>query len=107
MKPSRRFPSYTIRNPHSYCFRMIVPKDLRKFVGKTELRYTLNTGSIGLAKSKARLLYSALFYECRAPSQFSLTCNLNCCFLYRQENGFAKGEDYSEQEFSRSPTIFD
>ena len=56
MKPSRRSPSYTIRNPHSYCFRMIVPKDLRKFVGKTELRYTLNTGSIGLAKSKARLL---------------------------------------------------
>jgi integrase len=35
---------------------MIVPKDLRKFVGKTELRYTLNTGYIGLAKSKARLL---------------------------------------------------
>jgi len=56
MKASRRFPSYTIRNPHSYCFRMIVPKDLRKFVGKTELRYTLDTGSIGLAKSKARLL---------------------------------------------------
>ena len=56
MKPSRRSPSYTIRNPHSYCFRMIVPKDLRKFVGKTELRYTLDTGSIGLAKSKARLL---------------------------------------------------
>jgi hypothetical protein len=35
---------------------MIVPKDLRKFVRKTELRYTLKTGSIGLAKSKARLL---------------------------------------------------
>jgi hypothetical protein len=35
---------------------MIVPKDLRKFVGKTELRYTLNTGYIGLAKSKARLM---------------------------------------------------
>jgi integrase len=35
---------------------MIVPADLRKFVGKTELRYTLNTGYVGLAKSKARLL---------------------------------------------------
>jgi hypothetical protein len=35
---------------------MIVPEDLRKFVGKTELRYTLSTGQIGLAKSRARLL---------------------------------------------------
>ncbi|MEJ2731597.1 MAG: hypothetical protein P8185_24320, partial [Deltaproteobacteria bacterium] len=40
----------------SYCFRLIVPADLRKFVGKSELRYTLNTGSVSLAKSKARLL---------------------------------------------------
>lgn len=56
MRPSRKSQSYTIRNPYSYCFRMIAPKDLRKFVGKTELRYTLNTGYIGLAKSKARLL---------------------------------------------------
>jgi ATP-dependent Clp protease ATP-binding subunit ClpA len=35
---------------------MIVPRDLRKFVGKVELRYTLNTGYVGLAKSRARLL---------------------------------------------------
>jgi hypothetical protein len=35
---------------------MIVPKDLRRFVGKVELRYTSNTGYVGLAKSKARLL---------------------------------------------------
>jgi len=35
---------------------MIVPSDLRKFVGKTELRYSLNTGYLGEAKSKARLM---------------------------------------------------
>jgi len=35
---------------------MIVPKDLRKFVGKTELRYTLKTGYLGVAKHKARLI---------------------------------------------------
>lgn len=56
MRPSRQSSSYIIRNQYSYCFRMVVPKDLRKFVRKTELRYTLNTGSIGLARSKARLL---------------------------------------------------
>jgi integrase len=35
---------------------MIVPKDLRKFVGKTELRYTLRTGYLGVAKNKAKYL---------------------------------------------------
>jgi integrase len=35
---------------------MIVPKDLRKFVGKTELRYTLKTGYLGVAKNKAKYL---------------------------------------------------
>ncbi len=37
MKATLKSPSYLVRNPYSYCFRMIVPKDLRKFVGKTEL----------------------------------------------------------------------
>jgi integrase len=35
---------------------MIVPKDLRKLVGKTELRYSLKTGYLGVAKHKARLI---------------------------------------------------
>ena len=56
MKQSSRSPSYLIRNPHGYCFRMIVPKDLRRLVGKTEMRYSLKTGYLGEAKSKARLL---------------------------------------------------
>jgi len=56
MKPSSRSPSYLIRNPYGYCFRMIVPKDLRKVIRKTELRYSLKTGRLGFAKHKARLL---------------------------------------------------
>ena len=36
MKRSHRPPSYTIRNPYGYCFRMIVPKDLRRFVGNPD-----------------------------------------------------------------------
>jgi hypothetical protein len=56
MKCSLRSPSFLVRNAHSYCFRLIVPKDLRKFVGKTELRYTLRTGYLGIAKRKSRFL---------------------------------------------------
>ena len=56
MRRTSRSPSYLIRTPYSYYFRMNVPIDLQKFVGKTELRYTLATGYIGIAKSKARLL---------------------------------------------------
>lgn len=39
-----RSPSYLIRNPHSYCFRMTVPAELRPLIGKRELRYSLQTG---------------------------------------------------------------
>ena len=56
MRRVSRSPSYLVRTPHSYCFRLNVPADLQKFVGKTELRYTLTTGYVGLARSKARLL---------------------------------------------------
>jgi integrase len=56
MECTLQSPSYLVRNVHSYCFRLIVPKDLKKFVGKTELRYTLRTGYIGVAKRKSRFL---------------------------------------------------
>ncbi|HHP7234643.1 MAG TPA: DUF6538 domain-containing protein, partial [Desulfobacterales bacterium] len=54
MKTARKNPSYLVRNPYSYCFRMVVPKDLQTLLGKRELRYTLWTGSLGVAKKKAR-----------------------------------------------------
>ena len=56
MECTSHSPSYLVRNAHSYCFRLIVPKDLKKFVGKTELRYTLGTGYLGIAKKKSRFL---------------------------------------------------
>ena len=51
-----RSPSYLVRNPYTYCFRMNVPKDLQKVVGRKELRYSLETGYLGVAKHKARLI---------------------------------------------------
>ncbi|MGD9384414.1 MAG: phage integrase SAM-like domain-containing protein, partial [Desulfobacterales bacterium] len=55
-------PSYLIRNPYTYCFRMNVPSDLQKFVGKKELRYSLKTGYLGVAKQKARMLAGYIQY---------------------------------------------
>lgn len=49
-------PSYLIRNPYSYCFRMRVPVDLQPQVGRKELRYSLKTGYLSEAKIKARIL---------------------------------------------------
>jgi integrase len=56
MKCTIQSPSYLVRNVHSYCFRLIVPPDLRKFVGRGELRYSLKTGYIGIAKQKSRFV---------------------------------------------------
>jgi hypothetical protein len=56
MKPCSKSPNYLVRNPYSYCFRMTVPKDLQKVVGKKELRYSLKTGYLNDAKYKARIL---------------------------------------------------
>jgi integrase len=41
---------------------MCVPKDLQRYVGKKELRYSLRTGYLGIAKQKARLLAGNIQY---------------------------------------------
>jgi integrase len=72
MRPSHKSPSYLVRNQYSYCFRMIVPYDLQPFVGKRELRYSLKTGYLGIAKSKARLLaglFQHFFYWLRSEGK--------------------------------------
>ncbi len=56
MKPITGSPSYLVRNPYSYCFRMKVPKDLQGIVGKKEIRYSLHTGYVSIARNKARFL---------------------------------------------------
>lgn len=57
MRPKvSRSPSYLVRNPYSYCFRMLVPKDLQPYIGKKELRYSLKTGYLSEAKYKARIM---------------------------------------------------
>jgi hypothetical protein len=54
--------SYLFRNKYSYCFRIRVPQDLQPLIQKKELRYSLRTGYLGLAKSRARLL-AGLFQQ--------------------------------------------
>ena len=55
---------YIVRNKYSYCFRICVPMDLRPFIGKTELRYSLKTGYLSVAKNRERLM-AGLFQECK------------------------------------------
>lgn len=49
-------PSYLVRNPYTYCFRMNVPQDLQPYIGRKELRYSLKTGYLSTSKYKARLM---------------------------------------------------
>jgi hypothetical protein len=56
MRQINKSPTYLIRNSYSYCFRMIIPKDLQPAFGKKELRYSLKTGYLGVAKQKARYI---------------------------------------------------
>ena len=50
-------PSYLVHTRHGYYFRYRVPVDLQRRLGiKSELRYSLKTGSLREAKEKSRLL---------------------------------------------------
>lgn len=66
MRPQIKSPSYLVRNPDSYCFRMSVPEDLRQLVGKKELRYSLKTGYRKEARAKAFLLAGKVYIIFRA-----------------------------------------
>ena len=56
MRHLSKAPHHLVRNPYSYCFRVNVPNDLRRFVGKKELRYSLKTGYLGVAREKAQII---------------------------------------------------
>ena len=51
-----RSPAYLSRNQHSYCLRLKVPNDLQCYLNKKELRYSLKTGYLGVAKNRARFI---------------------------------------------------
>ena len=72
---------HLVRQSHSWCFRMVVPTDLRQIVGKKELRYSLKTGAVGVAKRKSRFL----------AGQGQLL------FRYLQKGGAALGKLLDEQ----------
>jgi hypothetical protein len=44
---------HIVQQSSGYCFRMVVPNDLRKVIGKRELRYSLRERSLLHAKRKA------------------------------------------------------
>ncbi len=58
MKPNiGTSPAYLFWNSYNFCFRLKIPKDIRTFFdGKRELRSSLKTANLTLAKQKARYL---------------------------------------------------
>lgn len=46
-------PSHIHKLPSGYIFRYTIPKDIRPYLGKTELRYSLKTSKIAVATLKA------------------------------------------------------
>ena len=48
--------TYIIQNKSGYCFRIIVPPAVRSIVGRYEIRRSLQTGVIGLAKERAWII---------------------------------------------------
>jgi hypothetical protein len=53
-------PSYLYQSPSGYIFRLRIPCDLRKLVGKTEFRYSLRAGALRIARHRARFLASSI-----------------------------------------------
>jgi hypothetical protein len=109
-----RSPSYLVRNPYTYCFRMCVPKDLQRYVGKKELRYSLRTGYLGIAKQKARLLAGNIQYLFRylrdkrhimsklADNQIQTMVN-----TYIQEKLQSVEDNRAKYEFTPAPELIE
>ena len=52
-------PTYLKNHPSGYIFRYCIPKDIQAVVKRTELRYSLRTGKLGLAKVRASAMATA------------------------------------------------
>ena len=50
--------SYLLHKPYGYLFRVTVPLDIRHFICRTEIRYSLRTGELRLAKARASRIAS-------------------------------------------------
>ena len=61
--------TYLLHTPSSFFFRLTIPVDLRFLIGKRELRWSLKTGAVGIAKQKARLLAGNLHHLFRQLRQ--------------------------------------
>ena len=56
----RSAPTYIYRHNSSYIFRIAIPNDITSHLNKKEFRYSLKTGSLGVAKFRARVIVSMI-----------------------------------------------
>lgn len=55
-------PTYIYRHHSSYIFRITIPYDIVVYFGKKELRYSLRTGSLRIAKHRSRMIVSMVHW---------------------------------------------
>lgn len=53
-------PTYIYRHNSSYIFRIAIPRDISPHLNKKEYRYSLKTGSLSVAKFRARVIVSMI-----------------------------------------------
>ena len=56
----RNSPTYIYRHSSSYIFRITTPVDIVPYINKKEFRYSLRTGSLSVAKFRARVIVSMI-----------------------------------------------
>ena len=56
----RNSPTYLYQNESGYHFRIAIPYDIRRFLNKTELRRSIHTGTLAIAKQRARAPHDSL-----------------------------------------------
>lgn len=57
---ARRSTPNMYQSPSGYIFRLKIPNDLKGIVGRCEFRYSLQTGSLRIAKQRAQSISSYL-----------------------------------------------
>jgi Domain of unknown function (DUF6538) len=91
MDPLSKSPSYIVRTPYSYCFRMKVPIDIQEWVGKKELRYSRRTGRVGIARKKSRYVAGQVQFIFRVLRRGNLMANLSDDQIKELVSNYIKG----------------
>jgi hypothetical protein len=76
-----RHPTYIYQTPSGYIFRLRIPCDLKRLIGKSEFRYSLHTGALRMARHRARYIASYIHQLTPLIGQFFIHLLTKSIFL--------------------------